>query len=119
MGVEGGRGMSGALLKGTLQPPFQAATDWANAGLSSEVVEHEVWRSEMCVDSPVQLSPRWSATIAMRRSVLSQGLWGPVQGSIEGQDTTINMLYDVDNPPKNEMLFSVWDTKDYYSKMAT
>lgn len=26
---------------------------------------------------PVQLSPRWSATIAMRKSVRSHGLWGP------------------------------------------
>lgn len=41
-------------------------------------------KTEMCSDSPVQLSPRWSATIAMRRSVLSQGLWGPVRGSKEG-----------------------------------
>lgn len=30
--------------------------------------------------SPVQLSPRWSATMAMRRSVLSHGLCGPVYG---------------------------------------
>lgn len=40
-------------------------------------------KCEICADSPVQLSPRWSATIAIRRSVRSQGLWGPVCGARE------------------------------------
>lgn len=41
--------------------------------------------------SPVQLSPRWSATIAMRKSVRSQGLWGP--GKIEDNDSSIPFTF--------------------------
>lgn len=43
------------------------------------------WETQVCSDSPVQLRPRWSATIAIRTSVLSQGLWGPEPGSKEEQ----------------------------------
>lgn len=44
-----------------------------------------VLRPGSTISLPVQLSPRWSATMAIRRSVRSQGLWGP-----EGQRTSIN-----------------------------